>query len=109
MYIYNTTFVVEPADKELFESWMRNVALPALVNPSLPARSPRLTLVADAPSDPEFASHAASYAFQVEFKGVEDAKKWADMALTPIAGNFTSKFGAEHGLIFTTLLEVIDL
>lgn len=109
MYIYNTTFMVEQSEKENFLTWMRSHALPALVNDSLPAMAPRLTLVAEVPGDPEFAAQAASFAFQVEFNSIEDAKKWAETALMPVGGQFTSKFGPEHGLMFATILEVVDL
>lgn len=109
MYIYNTTFMVEQSEKEEFLSWMRSHALAALVNDQLPSRSPRLTLVAEVPGDPEFAAQAASFAFQVEFETIEEAGKWAEIALAPVAGEFTSKFGPERGLLFSTILEVVDL
>ncbi len=109
MYIYNTTFMVDHAEKERFLGWMRSNALPALVNDTLPAREPRLTLVAEVPGDPEFAAQAASFAFQVEFDSMEDAAKWAETALAPVGGEFTATFGPERGLMFATILEVIDL
>ena len=109
MYIYNSTFIVPPGEKEVFLDWMRSTALPALVNESLPARAPRLTLLADVPGDPGFASQAASFAFQVEFDTLADAGKWAETALQPVAGLFTGKFGTEHAVIFTTILQNIEL
>ena len=109
MYIYNTTFIVAPTEKPTFMDWMRTTALPQLVNESLPARSPRLTLVTDVPADPDFASQAASFAFQVEFTRLEDARKWADIALMPVAGLFAGKFGNEKAAVFSTILQTVDL
>lgn len=109
MFIYNATFMVEQSEKENFLVWMRSEALPELVNETLPAREPRLTIVAEVPGDPEFADQAASFAFQVEFDSLADAKNWADTALMVVAGNFTAKFGKERGLMFATILEALPL
>ncbi|MDE6559027.1 MAG: DUF4286 family protein, partial [Muribaculaceae bacterium] len=96
-------------EKDAFLEWMRGEALPELVNESLPAREPRLTLLAEVPGDPDFASQAASFAFQVEFDSQADAEKWAETALQPVAGRFTEKFGTERAVIFTTILRKIAL
>ncbi len=109
MFIYNITFLVENNNEAEFLTWMRNHALLTLINPESPARSPRLTKVAQVPGDPEFAAQAASFAFQVEFDSMEDAAKWAETALAPVGGEFTATFGPERGLMFATILEVIDL
>lgn len=111
MYIYNTTFMILPSSEPQFLSWLRLEALPMLVNEALPARSPRLTKIAEIPADPEMTAQSASYAFQVEFKALEDAKKWADSALNPVCGNFASKFNAGdgHAAVFSTILLTIDL
>lgn len=109
MIIYNTTFMIEQAVKPAFLDWMRNEALSIADNNQLPARAPRLTTVVDVPGDPEFAAQAASFALQFEFLTIDEARKWADIALSELAGKFTSKFGPERGLIFSTILEEIDL
>lgn len=109
MYIYNVTFMVDNQEKTNFLQWMRSEALPMMVNDQSPAGSPRLTLVADVPGDPEFAAQAASFAFQTEFQNLEDAKRWAETFLMPVGGNFSAKFGPDRGMMFSTILEVIDL
>lgn len=109
MYIYNVTFLMEKGNKEEFMAWFRDEALAALVNAQSPARSPRMTLVAEVPGDPEFVNHAASYAFQTEFTSMDDAKQWATVYLQPLLGKYTQKFGNEQALSFATILEEIDL
>ncbi|MDE6247070.1 MAG: DUF4286 family protein [Muribaculaceae bacterium] len=109
MYIYNVTFMVENANEPSFLSWMRTYALNAMVNPESTARNPRLTLVADVPGDPEFARQACSFAFQVEFNSISDAEQWAATYLAPVLGAYTEKFGPEHALSFSTILQAIDL
>lgn len=101
--------MVDHSEKGRFLEWMRGKALPALVNDGLPAREPRLTLVAEVPGDPEFAAQAASFAFQVEFESLDEARGWADTALAPAGAEFTALFGSERGLMFATILEIIDL
>ena len=109
MYIYNVTFLVEKGNKQEFMTWFRDEALVALVNSESPARSPRMTLVAEVPGDPEFVNHAASYAFQTEFTSMDDAKQWAKIYLQPLLGKYTQKFGNELALSFATILEEINL
>ena len=109
MYIYNVTFLVEQAHKDEFLKWFRDEALTMLVNPESPARSPRMTLVAEVPGDPDFVNHAASYAFQTEYATLDEAKKWATVYLQPIIGKYIQKFGSEHAHSFVTILEEIDL
>lgn len=109
MYVYNVTFMVDRLVKDDFVSWFRNEALTDLVNAESPARSPRLTLVADVPGDPEFTTHAASFAFQVEFPALAIAHQWAETYLAPLLGKYTAKFGQEKAVSFATILENIDL
>lgn len=109
MFIYNVTFMVDNSIKNDFLLWMRSSALPMLVNAESPAREPRLTLVAEVPGDPEFAKQACSFAFQAEFPDMPTAKKWAEIYLMPVLGNYTEKFGAERALSFTTILENVEL
>lgn len=109
MYIYNITFMVEPEYKIRFLDWMRGAALPALLSAGSAARNPRLTLVAEVPGDPEFASQACSFALQLEFTDLSAAKEWADIHLSPVIGQYISEFGPEHALSFSTILESIDL
>lgn len=109
MYIYNVTFMVENANEASFLSWFRGEALNMMVNAKSPARSPRLTLVADVPGDPEFARQACSFAFQVEFKSISEAEQWAAAYLAPVLSAYTEKYGPEHALSFATILQVIDL
>ncbi|MDE6271686.1 MAG: DUF4286 family protein [Muribaculaceae bacterium] len=109
MYIYNVTFMVDNEEKSNFLAWMRDEALPMMVNDQSPARSPRLTLVAEVPGDPEFAAQAASFSFQTEFQTLDVAKKWAEDYMLPAGGKFTAKFGPERGMMFATILELVDL
>lgn len=109
MYIYNVTFAIANEDQEEFLGWLRKEALGKLANSELGAREPRLTKVAEVPGDPDFAVQAASYALQMEFSSIEEAKRWADIALMEVGGMFTIKFGQDRGMMFTTILEVIAL
>ncbi len=109
MFIYNITFLVENNNEAEFLTWMRNHALLTLINPESPARSPRLTKVAQVPGDPEFSEQACTFALQTEFSNLQDAGKWAEIYLQPLLGEYSQKFGAEHALSFSTILESIDL
>lgn len=109
MYIYNVTFLVEHLEKEGFLQWMRGEGLPALVNAESPAREPRLTMVAEVPGDPSFGADACSFAFQVEFPDLLQARQWAEDYLQPVLGKYTLRFGAEKALCFATILEEVNL
>ncbi|MDE5902681.1 MAG: DUF4286 family protein [Muribaculaceae bacterium] len=109
MYIYNVTFIVERHNEQRFLQWMRSEALPALVNAQSPARSPRLTIVAEVPGDPDFSRHVCNFAFQTEYESLAEAQKWAEIFLQPLLGRYAAEFGAEQALSFATVLEEIPL
>lgn len=109
MYIYNVTFIVERHNEERFLKWMRSEAIPALVNAKSSARSPRLTIVAEVPGDPDFSSHVCNFAFQTEHGSLAEAQQWAEIFLQPLLGRYAAEFGADQALSFATVLQEIPL
>lgn len=108
MVVYNITFVILPAKREEFLSWMRGNALAALFNPQSAARNPRLLTVEETGGEKPAEDHGLSIALQAEFDDAATAHDWNDKVLPPVLGDFTSKFNP-HALFFSTLLDVIPL
>lgn len=108
MYIYNITFVIDPAREEEFLTWMRGDALRALFNEESAARSPRLQSVVETGGEKPTAEHGLSIALQAEFETEEAAHEWDSTTLPPVLGSFSQKFGP-HCAFFATLLTVIPL
>lgn len=108
MTIYNTTFMLERDLCGDFLHWLRDEAVPQLVKDSR-ATSPRLTTLVEVPGDPAFNEHALSYALQLEFAGIDAARSWADECLMPVIDTYTQRFGRERAVVFTTILEELDI
>lgn len=107
-YIGNITFVIDPARRDEFITWMRGKALLKLFNSESPAREPRLTTVVEAGGEKPGPDHGASIALQAVFASEGDAVKWQNDLLPEVLGDFHKTFG-QHSAFFVTLLEVIPL
>lgn len=108
MYIYNITFVIDPAREDEFLTWMRGEAIAALFNENSLARSPRLQTVVETGGEKPLPEHGLSIALQAEFDTEASAHEWDSTTLPPVLGDFTQKFGL-HCAFFATLLTVIPL
>lgn len=108
MIIYNCTFMLDKALCTDFIQWLNDVAIPVLTH-DRPDANPRLTSLIDVPGDPEFNTHALSYALQLEFENLEAARHWADTSLLRVIGMYNDRFGPGKALVFTTILQEIPL
>ncbi len=108
MIIYNTTFMLERSLCGDFLQWLREEAMPLLLKDNVASR-PRLTTLVEVPGDPAFNEHALSYALQLEFADLDAAHHWADDALMPVIGRYTQRFGTEKAVVFTTILEELNI
>ena len=107
-YIFNTTFIISPAEEENFLSEMRSAYLPQLFNAESPARNAALRKVVEAGGERPDPQHGLSMALHAEFETSDDAHRWNDIFLLPVLGEFQKKFGPDCAF-FTTLLEDVLL
>ncbi len=100
--------MVDEDQAESLLRWLRGGTVSRLTE-GLTDSNPRLSTLVEVPGDPDFASHARSFALQIEFRTIEDAHAWGDARLMPLIADYTAKFGIERAAIFTTILEEIEL
>ncbi len=101
MYIYNITFVVDPARTGEFEGWLR-------ARLSEMAAAGSLVKVVAVPGDPEFVAHAASYTLQTKCASLAEAEAYGESAGETLREAYARYMGGE-GVSFASILEEVSL
>lgn len=101
MYIYNITFVVDPARTGEFEKWLgTRLAEMALAG--------SLVRVVAVPGDPDFAGHAASYTFQSKFATIDLAEAFGESEGETLREAYARYMGGE-GISFASIVQEVSL
>ena len=111
MYIYNSTFILDPARADEFVSWFAPLARKAAGD--APCRLSRMRAAGiEENTDAEMADasrsedEAVSVAFQTEFHTLEAAGEWSRRRLRPLVAAFERRFAP--GMVFTSVFETIE-
>lgn len=109
MFIYNTTFLIDPAEAEDFIVRMRDEIIPGLTEAVSSELRPRLMRVAAIPADPDFTNQACSISLQLQFPNFQKAQREGEILLHPLIEKITLLYGPERAMTFSTILEEIEL
>jgi len=104
MVIHNATFMVRRDLEGDLVLWLKGETAGLSY---YTGKNPRISAMREAGGIRSHEADAASVAFQVEFPDEEEALRWRAEVFTPLAGRFTSRFGSEESMAFTSLFEVV--
>lgn len=111
MYIYNATFIIEPACADEFIGWITPLARKAAGD--APSRLSRICAAGTEENtdtgmtEPDGRGEdAVSVAFQTEFHTMDAAREWSRRRLRPLVAAFERRFAP--GMVFTSVFETIE-
>lgn len=107
-FIFNITFIIEPAKERDFIDVLRNLFLPKVVNADYGAANPSLLKVGEVGGKMPDENHGLSIAFQLGFPNYDLAKEWEktifQIALEELQANYEGEL-----LYFNTLLQNLSI
>ncbi len=101
MYIYNTTYVVTESVFTTWNSWVRAMHIPQMLEQGF--TEPQIAKVITNESEQE----GVSITVQFKVKDLVTLNSWAEKNLGAIRSEIKQKFG-ENVLPFDTILEILD-
>lgn len=105
MYVYNITFMVDPALKSEFCRWMTEEGAPLLRQATLGEDT--LSSLLEVEGQPIPSDYGASFAYQTHFDDIDALHHWAGKVVPQALESFRDRFGQESQA-FATTLEVMD-